>query len=93
MSNESLAKRILTLCQRYEEGGINLESLVSGVELNIGVLEGLVESQRRHLQELSTSLELAQFEYEDEDRVRKADSLVAQLKDSLQSILNAGSAA
>jgi exonuclease VII large subunit len=93
MSNDSLIERTLTICRRYEAGEINLESLVSGVELNIGALEGLVESQRQHLQTLATSLELAQFEHEGEDRIRKADSLVAELKESLQSILNAGTAA
>ena len=93
MSNESLVERTLAICRRFEAGEINLENLVSGVELNIGALEGLVESQRQQLRSLATSLELAQFEYEDEDRIRKADPLVAQLKESLQSILNAGTAA
>lgn len=93
MSNVSLIERTLTICRSFEAGEINLESLVSDVELYIGALEGLVESQRQHSRSLAASLELAQFEYEGEDRIRKTDSLVSQLKESLQSILNAGTAA
>ena len=93
MSNESLVKRVLSACQSYEAGEISLEHLVSSVELNVGALEGLVESQRRQLQNLATSLEFAQFEYEDEDRISKADAVLMELKDSLQSILRIGSAA
>ena len=89
MSNESLTEHALIALRSYQVGEINLESLISSVELNVGALEGLVESQRGHLQHLATSLELAQFEPEGEDRIRKVDSLVEQLKDSFQSMGNA----
>ena len=87
MSNESLINRVLSACQSYEAGGLPLPEFASCVELNVGALEGLVESQRRELQSLATSLELAQFEYEDEDRINKAQAVATQLKDSLRAIL------
>ena len=93
MSNECLVERTLIICQSYEAGEINLESLVSSAELNLGALEGLVESQRQHLGDLVASLELAQLASDGEDRTRKVDSLVEQLKDSLQSMVRANSAA